>query len=186
MSESSAGNIRDDNEKPRAVPVSTAARGSVVSIAALVVAVAALGLAGWTALRGSGSAEPGQASTAFSDAERAEAQTKLCTAFDRVRQGVTSNTNAVPPGGPEDHAGALGVMANARLSLAAGGQYLLSRIDAAAPEELAAEARDLANTLSDIGATTIAGVSTTDGELARQMQEAETLSTSIADRCDGI
>lgn len=198
MPESHDDDIRDGDDKQeketstsaRATrqgnPLTTGGRVPVLSVIALVVAIAALVLAGWTALSGSDSAEPGQASGTYSEEERAEAASALCAAFETVRQGVSMNTNAAPPGGPEDQAGAVAVMANARVALAAGGQYLSSRIDPAAPDELAREARELADLLSEIGARAIAGVSTGDRALASQMQEAEALSSSIADQCSEI
>jgi len=198
MSESHDGDIRDggDQHEPETSaptrqtqqgnPLTTSGRVPVLSVVAIVVAVAALGLAGWTALRGSDSAGPVQASGTSGETDRAEAAATLCTAFDTVRRGVSMNTNAAPPGGPDDHAGAVAVMANARLALAAGGQYLASRIDPAAPEELVSDANEYADLLSDIGASAIAGTSTNDPGLANQMQEAEALSGSISEQCGEI
>lgn len=73
--------------------------------------------------------------------------------------------------------------ANARLSMAAGGQYLLARIDPATPAELADEARDFANALLDIGAMAISGIPTSDPVQADRMKTAESLSLSLAARC---
>lgn len=155
-------------------------------VAALAISVVALGLAGWAALRPSESAAAPGTSTAevsVSATDSSAAKTKVCTAFDTARQGVSTNTNAAAPGGEADIAGNLAVAANARLSLFAGGQYLLGQIDPATPAELAEQAREFGNTLVSVGATTIAGVPTSDPALAENMQAAETLSAGISELC---
>lgn len=62
--------------------------GNMTSTAAIVLVVAAVGLAGWAALR--------PPSTAARDA----AVAKACTAFDVVRTGVDLNTSTLATGGP--------------------------------------------------------------------------------------
>src|SRR4029450_5842902 len=72
-----------------------------VTVIALVVALAALALAGWTLYRSEFS------KTSYSDTQRADAKVKVCAAMDVVRKGVSLNTNLQPPGGPTDVAGSL-------------------------------------------------------------------------------
>jgi hypothetical protein len=62
-----------------------------------------------------------------------------------VRKGVSLNSNLQPPGGPEDVTGSLAVVANARISLYDGGQYLLVRLDPATPPDLADAVKTLAS-----------------------------------------
>lgn len=187
----------EDNEKQSATTKSKASAAEpaasssrILPAVAVAVSVAALAVAGWAALRPSDTA-PGAASTdgssvvqtSFTDAERDAATTKLCAAFDTVRKGVSSNTNANVPGGDADIAGSLAVAANARLSLFAGGQYLLQQIEPATPADLAGEARNLANTLISVGAVAISGVPTSDPTQAQNMKTAETLSINVSTRC---
>ncbi|CAN5488363.1 hypothetical protein BH11ACT7_BH11ACT7_34020 [soil metagenome] len=167
---------------------STTQSNSALPLAALTVGVVAFALAGWAVLRPApepaitGSPFPAAAGS-FDAADRAAAQEKLCTAFEVVRKGVAINTNASTPGGPQNLAGAIAVGANARLALLGGGQYLLARIDPAAPEKLAADATDFADLLMDIGATSISGVPTTDPAQANRMRDAQNLSTALAQQC---
>lgn len=170
----------------RVAPASAGSSNSraVMPIVAVAISVIALGLAGWVALRSDDSrGESSGTATSFTNTQHEEAKTKLCAAFSTVRKGVSLNTNASPPGGPEDVTGSLAVAANARLSMAAGGQYLLARIDPATPAELADEARDFANALLDIGAMAISGIPTSDPVQADRMKTAESLSLSLAARC---
>lgn len=165
-------------------PVSTstvpARRVGPLPVIALVVALAALGVAGWAAFK-----PPADTDTAvaYTDAQRAEAKTTLCAAADQVRKGVSMNTNLQPPGGEADVTGALAVAANARISLSGGGQYLLAKIDPAAPQQLSDDARAFANTLLDIGAASIAGALNTDPDQAARLKEADGLNAKIVEGC---
>lgn len=144
---------------------------------ALAVAVLALGVAAFALFRTVGS-EPD-----YTDAQRGEARTAICTAFETVRTGVATNTNIEPPGGSADIAGALAVAANARIALLDGGQYLLARLDPATPTELAGDVRRFANQLMDIGAAATAGVPNTDPVQAARLLDAQAASTAVSDRC---
>lgn len=143
----------------------------------LAVAVLSLGVAVFAVFR-TFSSEPD-----YTDAQRGEARTAICSAFETVRTGVATNTNIEAPGGSGDIAGALAVAANARIALLDGGQYLLARLDPATPTELAGEVRRFANQLMDIGAAATAGVPNTDPVQAGRLQDAEAASTAIRDRC---
>ena len=151
---------------------------------ALVVALAALGLAGWAAFRPAPrpASEPGT-DQGYSAAQEAEAKASICAAMNLVRKGVSMNTNLQPPGGAADVTGALAVAANARLSLSEGGQYLLARLDPATPKPLADDARKFANSLIDIGAASIAGALNTDADQATRLKDADALNTKIAEAC---
>lgn len=119
----------------------------------------------------------------YTDAQRNDAKTAICSAFETVRTGVATNTNIEPPGGSGDIAGALAVAANARIALLDGGQYLLARLDPATPTDLAGEVRRFGNQLMDIGAAATAGVPNTDPAQAARLQDAEGASTAISGRC---
>jgi hypothetical protein len=152
-------------------------RAGLVSLLALILAVVAVVLAGW-AMWASHSAGP-----SYTDAQRADAKTTLCTAMDVVRKGVSLNTNLQPKGGPQDVTGALAVAANARVSLSDGGQYLLNRVDPATPTDLADAVRKFANNLLDIGAYATAGVPNSDPAQAARLKDADAANGTIADLC---
>src|SRR5882757_4735179 len=125
---------------------------SVLPIVAVILALIAVGLAAWAAFRPA--KEP--AAPTYTAAQQSDAKAKICAAADLVRKGVSLNTNLPIPGGETDVTGSLAVAANARLSLSNGGLYLLNRLDAATPTELADSVRRFATTLLDIGAAATA------------------------------
>jgi hypothetical protein len=99
-----------------------------------------------------------------------------------VRRGVKLNTSIPVPGGPEDLLGTLAVGANARLSAYVGGLNIHQRLDPAAPEELADEAREFANLLTDIGASAIAGASDSDPDQVARLKAADA-ATKLGELC---
>lgn len=119
----------------------------------------------------------------YTDAQRAEAATATCAAYETVRTAVATNTNTEPPGGSSDIAGALAAAANARVALLDGGQYLLARLDPATPDDLAGDIRRFANQLMDIGAAATAGVPNTDPAQAARLADAEAAGAAISSRC---
>jgi hypothetical protein len=175
----------NEDQETQAMPASYAPRaprraGGAVSVIALILALAALGLAGWAAFRPT----PKPAADAgYSAGQRADAKAATCAAAELVRKGVSLNTNLQSPGGDADVTGSLAVAANARLSLANGGQYLVSRMDPATPTELAADIRDFANTLMDIGAASIAGALNTDPDQAARLSHADAVNVKITEAC---
>jgi hypothetical protein len=154
-------------------------RGEVLAVIALILAIAALGLAAWAAFRPA----PAPAAAVYTATQQADAKTAVCKASDLVRRGISLNTNLPVPGGDADVTGSLAVAANARLSLSGGGRYLLDRIDPATPTELAALARRFANTVMDIGAAAIAGVQNTDPDQAARLRDADAANVKIVEAC---
>lgn len=151
-----------------------------IAICALILALGAVALSGWTALR---SSTEESAVPIADEQSRVEGQRRICDAFTVVRQGVSLNTNLEVPGRGGDPAAGMSVAANARLALFGEGEYLLARLDMAAPSELRDATRSLADALLDIGPTSIAGVPTTDPAQAQRLRSAEDLSTRVADLC---
>lgn len=143
----------------------------------LVIAVAALAVAGWTLYKLS------RSDTEYDASQIADAKTKICQAADVVRKGVSLNTNLRPAGGPEDVTGAQAVAANARISLYDGGQYLLDRLDPAAPVVLTEKVRQFANNLMDIGAHATAGVPNDDSAQAKRLTDADAENKAITELC---
>ncbi|WP_235629959.1 hypothetical protein [Mycolicibacterium novocastrense] len=152
-------------------------RLGLLVVVSLAVAVVALALAGWTLYRTSPS-DP-----EYDSAQIADAKTKICTAADVVRKGITLNTNLQPEGGPQDITGAQAVAANARISLYDGGQYLLERLDPATPVVLAEKVEQFANNLMDIGANATAGVANDDPAQAKRLSDADAENKSITELC---
>ncbi len=148
-----------------------------MTIVALILAIAALALAGWTLYR------LNYSKPSYPAIQRADAKVKICAAMDIVRRGVSLNTNLVPAGGPEDVTGARAVAANARVSLYDGGQYLLARLDPAAPADLADKVRKFANNLMDIGAAATAGAPNDDPDQAARLREADKSNATITELC---
>jgi hypothetical protein len=144
-----------------------------LTVISLIVAIGALALAGWTLYRLDNS------NPSYSDTQRADAKATVCAAMGIVRKGVSLNTNMQPPGGPTDVTGSLAVAANARVALYDGGQYLLSKLDSATPEELADAVRNFANDLMDIGAAATAGAQNSEPEQAARLKEADASNATI-------
>ena len=156
-------------------------RARILIILALALAVAAIGLSGWTLYRLSqtGTSSAGR----YTGAERADAKQKICAAADLVRRGVSLNTNLQPAGGPEDVTGILAMAANARLSLSEGGQYLLARLDPATSPELTDAVKKFANNLVDIGAAATAGAQNSQPEQAARLHDADAANGTITELC---
>ena len=161
-----------DHDSPRRI--------GVLPVITLVIALAALGLAGWTAFRPK---PPGAGEPVYTGAQVADARAASCAAVDLVRQGISLNTNLQTPGGEADVAGTLAIAANARVSLADGGQYLIDRLNPATPAALADDVRTFGNTLMDIGAASIAGALNTDPDQAARLRDADALNVKIGEAC---
>lgn len=149
--------------------------------AALAIALIAVGLAIWALMRPSSeSAANAQQAAEASAQQPGDAKTRLCTAFDIVRNAVSIQTNADL--GP-DPVAREAVAANARLATLGGGSYLLSRLDPAAPSELADAVRSFANNLQDIGMKQLVGVANTDPSLTAQLNDTQAASGRITELC---
>jgi hypothetical protein len=155
----------------------TPRRAGPLTYLSLILAIAALAVAGWTLYRSEYS------KPSYSDTQRAEAKVKACTAMDLVRRGVSLNTNLQPAGGPADVTGSMAVAANARVSLYDGGQYLLAKLDPATPSDLADAVRTFANNLMDIGAAATAGALNTDPDQAARLRDAEAANATVTELC---
>jgi hypothetical protein len=122
-----------------------------VTLGALAIAVlaAALAIAAWFR------PAPGPS---YNDQQRAAAKTSLCASYKAAHQAFVTNTHMANPV-PNDPAGQLGVLANARLALIGGGAYLRDRLAAepAAPADLAKAVDSLANTIEQLGVNYMAG-----------------------------
>jgi hypothetical protein len=161
--------VYDDDEEPR--------RFNLLTIVSLVIAIVALGVAGWTLYKTQFD------KTEYDPTQIADAKSKVCEAADVVRRGISINTNLAPAGGPQDVTGAQAVAANARISLYDGGQYLLARLDPATPAQLADKVREFAETLLDIGANATAGVPNDEPAQAKRLTDADAANSAITELC---
>lgn len=150
------------------------------SVLALVFSIAALGLAGWAVFR---PAPERSATPEYDSVQQADAKATACAAAELVRRGVSMNTNLQSPGGESDVTGSLAVAANARISLSAGGQYLLDQVGPATPTAVADAVTKFARTLMEIGAAATAGALNTDPEQADRLRNADAQNATIVDAC---
>ena len=149
-----------------------------VAVSALGVAVVAVGLAGWALVR------PMAASSvaAPSGEQVAAAKAQACASVTTVGTAVSLQTH-VSLG--EDPVAVQAVAANARLSMATGGPYLLAHLDSATPSPLAGAIRSFAGTLQDIAMNTLAGVPNGDPAQAARLGDAQKSSVELAALCKG-
>lgn len=110
----------------------------------------------------------------------AESKQKVCAAFDTVSKAVQLQTHAEL--GP-DPVAQTAVASNARLSLIGGGDYLLSRLDAQTPPELADAVKLFANNLQDIGVNALAGATNDDPQQAARLTAGEDGRNKVAELC---
>lgn len=148
----------------------------MLAVFALVIALAALALSGWTWWQS-------RTAPSYSPEQQSAAQESICRAFASVRTGVATNTHLAAPGGDGDVTGSLAAAANARGALMDGGQYLLARLEPATPPDLADTVRRFANGLLDFGAAATAGAQNSDPEQAGRQRDLDTLSGSLSQMC---
>lgn len=162
-------------------------RYQLVTAIALLTAVAAAGLAGWSLLRSSQASAPELAPTtaAPSESQQLEAKARICRAVETVGHGITINTNEPIPEGPNSAAGSLAVAANARISLLGGGQYLLVVVnrEAEASQDLATAVRNFAFEVMDYGVAAMAGAPNTDPAQAERLRKVDALNASVRQLC---
>lgn len=125
-----------------------------LSFAALAIALigVVIGVVGWFRPVPHNSPPLAPPNPTFSDKQIGDAKTHVCAAYGLVHDAVIINTHRSNPA-PGDAIGALAVAANGRLALYAGGDYLLGRLamEPAAPPDLVAAVRSLANRSEELG-----------------------------------
>jgi hypothetical protein len=107
----------------------------------------------------------------------AEAEARVRAAFETVRKAVSLQTHA---DGGSDPVAVTAVAANARLAMAAGGAYLVSRLDPATPSAVATAVRTFAELLEDIAMNALAGVGHDDPVQAGRLRDADAASARLA------
>lgn len=139
------------------------------------IAVAALGIAIWALVR-----PPSGSSASPTGEQSGEAKGRTCADFNTVRTAVSLQTHADLG---RDRVAVQAVAANARLAMAAGGSYLLDRMDEATPPDLADAVRSFAKGLEDIAINALAGVSNEDPAQAARLRDTQAASNRVADLC---
>ena len=147
-----------------------------IAPAALVIAVIAVVVAVWALLR----PPPAPAPAPVSGQQTAAAKARACSAYTTVSTAVSLQTHADLGGDP---VAVQAVEANARLSMAAGGTYLLADLDPAIPPDLGAAMRSFAEDLQDIAMNALAGMTNDDPAQAARMRDGETANARVKDLC---
>lgn len=150
-------------------------RSTALALFALLLALAALALSGWTWWQGR--------APSYDPADQAIAKDTTCRAYQQVRTGVDTNTHLAPPGGDADVTSVLAVAANARVALLGGGQYLLDTVTPATPPDLAAASRDFGMTLMQFGAAAVAGAPDDDPDQQARKRDLDGLEATLDGMC---
>ena len=174
-----------DSEGPTAKRSGRRAPSGWYLLATSLIALIALGVGLWARL------QPAPAATIsphFSDQQVAEARGRACAAFNTVHAAL-SNTlqNAMSvhnnPGSGSGRGEVHAASADARLAMADGATYLLSRLEPATPAPLATEIHSFAENLQDIVMNGLGGISGTDPVQTARLRESDAQTTRIADLC---
>ena len=139
------------------------------------ISLIAAGLAAWALVKA-----PASHNASYVPGGDADPKGTVCNAFQKVVTAVSLQTHTDV--GPEP-VQKLAVAANARLALLGGGQYLLSRIPAGAPKDLAEAVREFASNLEEIGMNYLAGVPDSDQRQTNLQTESQAQNAKIVGMC---
>jgi hypothetical protein len=143
---------------------------------AAVISLIAAGLAAWALVKA-----PAGNNASVVPGGDTDPKATVCNAFQKVVKAVSLQTHTDLGQEPVPQ---LAVAANARLALLGGGQYLLSRIPAGAPAELADTARGFAINLEEIGMNYLSGVADSDQAQVNLQADSQGQSTKIVGMCN--
>jgi hypothetical protein len=142
---------------------------------AVVISLIAAGLAAWALMKA-----PAKNDAAVGPLVSGDPKTVVCTAFQKVVTAVSLQTHTDLGQEPVPQ---LAVAGNARLALLGGGQYLLGRIPAGTPPELADAVRGFATNLEQIGMNYLAGVADADQAQVNLQADSQADSSKIVGMC---
>lgn len=142
---------------------------------AVVISLIAAGLAAWALMKA-----PANKSASAEPVIEGDPKATVCEAFQKVVTAVSLQTHTDLGNEPVPQ---LAVAGNARLALLGGGQYLLSRIPAGTPPELADAVRGFATNLEQIGMNYLAGVADTDQAQIDLQADSQGASAKIVGMC---
>lgn len=143
-----------------------------IAPAALAVAVISVAIAVWALVK-----SPSSQGVELSEDD---AKAQICEAYQIVRGAISLQTNADL--GP-DPVAVQSVAANARLAALGGGLFLLSRLNEAAPSELADAVRSFATDLEYVGMVQLSGAAADDAAQLDRTNRAQTMSNRIGELC---
>ena len=142
---------------------------------AVVISLIAAGLAAWALMKA-----PAANNASTLPGGDADPKATVCDAFQKVVKSVSLQTHTDLGQEPVPQ---LAVAANARLALLGGGQYLMSRIPAGTPAELADAVRGFAANLEEIGMNYLAGVADNDQGQINLQADSQGVSAKIVGMC---
>jgi hypothetical protein len=143
---------------------------------ALAISLVAAGLGGWALAKTSSHDD----AAAVGPVIHGDPKATVCAAFQQVATAVSLQTHTDLGQEPVPQ---LAVAGNARLALLGGGQFLLSRIPAGTPSELADTVRSFATNLEQIGMNYLAGVSDSDQGQTNLQADSQADSAKIVAMC---
>jgi len=142
---------------------------------AVVISLIAAGLAAWSLMKA-----PAANNASVVPGGNADPKVTVCNAFQKVVTAVSLQTHTDLGQEPVPQ---LAVAGNARLALLGGGQYLLARIPAGTPSELADTVRGFAGNLEEIGMNYLAGVADSDQAQINLQADSQGQSAKIVGMC---
>lgn len=145
------------------------------TLALAVVAIAATAVAVWALMR-----PPSDTASAPSAQEVADAKSRACEAYVKVRTAVALQTQAEVG---TDPIAAQAVAANARLAMSVGSQHLVDNLSPAVPAELAGLLRTLATDLQNLTINALAGTADTEQGQVTRLKDLEANSAKIVELC---
>lgn len=151
-----------------------------MTVFALLVAVAALGVAVWALVNSQTPSQTSAAGTIVPSDQTGDAKTRVCGAFELVRNAVTLQTNTDIG---TDPVAVQAVAANARLASLGGGLFLTSTLTDDVPSELADSVRSFAGNLEYIGMSQLAGQRAEDPAQSTRMNDAQGSANRIVELC---
>jgi hypothetical protein len=162
---------------PQGPQTSVGGPSRLPTIIAIVIALIAVAVAIAAWFRPAPKAEIPAAKT-FSEQEIADAKKAVCDAFERAFNALTANSRQ-----PDSPSEGLAVIANSRIAIHAAGTYLTAtlRDQPAAPEEIAAPVKSLANQYQRMVLDQIGGADR--ATLDEEYQNADSLTSKISKAC---
>jgi hypothetical protein len=145
------------------------------TLAPVLIAVVALGVAIWALLR-----PPFDTPPSPSAQQVADAKARACAAYTTVHAAVALQTRA---DAGTDPIASQAVAANARLAMAVGGQHLVDNLSPAVPPELAELLRSLATDLQNLTINALAGTTGEEAGQVARLHEIEADSAKIVEQC---
>jgi hypothetical protein len=168
---------QQDPSTDRPAQPSAGVRWKWATVALAVIAVVAIGVAGWALRRPHTDTAPTPSATAQ---DVVAAKSRACDAYAQVRTAVALQTQAEVG---TDPAAAQAVAANARLAMAVGSEHLVDNLSPAVPAELAGLLRTLATDLQNLTMNALAGTADDEAGQVARLHDLEANSARIVDLC---